>query len=502
MMYHTTDVGKHISGCCKSKFKLTVIFLGITFIFCLVGVQLVYGGETGKETTRPNDLLQTGQFIQIPGPNPILMPGEKGNWDDDITETSDAFKDFGTYYLYYHGSGNKIGYQIGVATSKHPLGPFKKYEDNPILERGSAGSWDCVHVACALIMKQGVDKYYMWYSGRSNNPEHTAHKTGVFSIGLATASSPIGPWKKYEGNPIIEDFGYVGGVVFVKGKYNLYTTWPINATGLDYGPISLAIADKPEGPWVRKDKIAMQQGNWGEWDDGGFSESEVLYENGIFHMFYGGTKLYNPRMLSRESIGYAYSYDGSHFIKYGRNPVATRLAYPNMGSMSEVHAIIELPYIYLYHTLRYKEPWYPGDEKKFPGAEHIGVQVLATQTPFSIDMPILTKDILPAGATTKSSMDEAPPVTLSAIHRLALTAECQYSPQAKKGIRLHVRTSHDGYKWDTTDLVSLDHEFIPGQLCHKSFDVNTNARFIKVMVENLDKLADVSDIQITATLGS
>ena len=44
-----------------------------------------------------NDLLDSTPFIHIPGPNPILEPGPPGSWDDRILETSDAFKDFGTY---------------------------------------------------------------------------------------------------------------------------------------------------------------------------------------------------------------------------------------------------------------------------------------------------------------------------------------------------------------------------------------------------------------------
>ena len=61
----------------------------------------------------------------------------------------------------------------------------------------------------------------------------------------------------------------------------------------------------------------MKQGEWGEWDDGGISEAEVLYHSGVFHCFYGGTKLYRPRIASRESIGDSYSYDGFNWIKYG-----------------------------------------------------------------------------------------------------------------------------------------------------------------------------------------
>ena len=133
------------------------------------------------------------------------------------------------------------------------------------------------------------------------------------------------------------------------------------------------------------------------WDDGGISEAEVLYQSGVFHCFFGGTKLYKPRIAARESIGYSYSFDGFNWTKYGMNPIITRLANPNAASFSEVHAILEAPFIYLYHTLRYKEPWLAGDKQRTPpGDEDLGVQVLVTQTPFSIDMPVVNLEKLSA----------------------------------------------------------------------------------------------------------
>jgi hypothetical protein len=447
-----------------------------------------------------NEFLEVSPFIQIPGPNPILVSGGPGAWDEYYIEAADAYKDFGTYYLYYHGAGKDKnrwpgGYRLGVATATGPLGPWKKYGDKPIVDLGPADSWDDEHVACAMIMKVGLHNYYMWYSGKGKSEKHKK-----WSIGLATASSPLGPWKKYEGNPILEDFGYVGGVVFVKGKYYLYTEHPIDSTGRDYGPISLAIADAPEGPWTRRpSNPVLSQGGWGAWDDGGFSEGEVVYWEGVFHLFYGGAKLYDPRRLTRESIGYAYSFDGFNFHKYGRNPVATREAVPNAAAFAEVHTLIEPPFIYLYHTLRYKDPR-PSDGPDRLLVEHLGVEVLATQTPFRIDMPTL---VLPSlGPKTTSGLEDAPPINLSNVSRVALTAECTYHAAAKAGIRVHLRASYDGLSYDTVDLYSIDHEFRSGQLVRKTVNIDPRAKFIKILVQNLDAMQSVSDLKVTVTLGS
>ena len=438
-----------------------------------------------------NEIIEKGQFIQIPGPNPILKPGPEGAWDDKVTEASDAFRDVGTYYFYYHACGSGKGYRLGVATADHPLGPFKKYGDKPVLDLGPKGSWDDRHVACAMVFKEDDEKYYMWYSGLG-----TASKG--WSVGLATAEHPLGPWKKYKGNPILDNFGYVGGMCKVKGKYHLYVAHPISWKKYDYkgdySPLALALADKPEGPWTKyAGNPLMIKGEREDWDDGGISEAEVLYHNGAFHMFYGGTERYGPRL---EHIGYAYSLDGFNFVKYGRNPVAVRNANPNAAAFAEVHAIIEPPFIYIYHTLRYTHK----DNDDYPWIEDLGVQVLATQTPFSIDMSVL--DLPTLAPQTTTALEDSPPICLSHINRFALTAECSYSSNAKKPIRIHVRASYDGVKYDTADLYTLVSVLQPGQKARRTFPLESKVRFVKVLVENADASESVSELRITAHLGS
>lgn len=448
------------------------------------------GGDFLSERGSRDTSLGAGPFIQIPGPNPILTPGPDGAWDDGVTEAADAFRDVGTYYFYYHATGAGKGYRLGVASATGPLGPFKKHGDTPVLDLGPKGSWDDLYVACAMVLKDGPEKYYMWYSGHGSSREHRQ-----WSIGLAHASHPLGPWEKYDGNPILKDFGYVGGVVKVKGKYRLYCAHPISGPGYkgDYSPLAVALADSPEGPWTKyAGNPLMEKGDRGDWDDGGISEAEVLYHNGMFHMFYGGTEIYGPRL---ESIGYAYSFDGFKFTKYGRNPVAKRQANPNAAAFAEVHAIVEPPFIYLYHTLRYEKR----NNRSFPWTEDLGVQVLVTERPFSLDMPVLNLESLGPGKTTR--LDDAPPVCLGNVKRVALTVECTYRRSAKKAIRIHVRSSYDGINYDTTDLYTFNSDVKPGQLSRRTFELDAKVRFIKILVENLDDSESISNVKITATLG-
>ena len=427
-------------------------------------------------------------FIHILGPNPALIPGDEKAWDGYVIESCDIFKDHHTYYWYYHAVGKDKdlwpeGYRIGVATAPSPLGPWTKYEKNPIMDLGPRGSWEDGWVACACILKEGAyniergtAKYYMWYSGGS-------YKEGVVgNIGLATASNPLGPWKKYEGNPIIEDFGYLCGVVRLDGKFYMYTEHPIGVT--DHGPFCLATADKPEGPWTRYEgNPVLPPGDWGAWDASGFSEAKVLYHEGVFHCFYSGSR--TPKL---ESIGYAYSVDGHNFTKYSGNPVVPKEGTPDASAYAEVQALIEPPFVYLYHTLRYIS-------KK---GEDLGIQVLSINPHFSLAMPILNLDSL--APSTASGLAACCPASLESVSNLVLTTKCTYDADAKAGLRIHVRSSYDGTNYDNVDLYSFDIDLKAGQTIRKTVELTPKARFVKVIAENLDNSCNAT-VKIAATLG-
>ena len=419
------------------------------------------------------------RFMQIPGPNPILVPGDESAWDGNVIEACNVLKDGDTYYLYYHGTPRdekrwpRTGYRIGVATAPHPLGPWTKYEGNPIIDLGPEGGWEDGWVACAAILKEEGDTWYMWYSGNGH-------------VGLAYASSPLGPWEKYDGNPVLEDFGYVGGVAEVDGKYHMYNEYPIGASSPDQGPFALATSGKPEGSWEKYEgNPILPAGDWGTWDDGGFSEAGVLYHDGVFHIFYGGTK-----WEKLESIGYAYSLDGYHFVKYSGNPVAPREKNPDASAFAEVHALWEPPFYYVYHTLRYISK----------GGEDLGVQILATETPFRLAMPVLSIDCLAAGAPI--DLTACPPISLERTSDLALTVECAYHVDAKGGMKVHVRASCDGMNYDTEDLYAFDIPCVPGGRVSKTVELNSKVMFIKAVVENLDEERNITNVKVTATLGN
>ena len=437
------------------------------------------------------------ELIQIPGPNPLLTPGGPGEWDEHWIECCDVIKDEETYYLYYHGTADdrekwpRGGYRIGVATAPHPLGPWRRHEGSPILDISPAGNWDDWHVACAFVLKEGAGRYLMWYSGA---PEAGGEGPGgerPWGVGLASAASPLGPWEKCGKAPVIPAFGYVGGVVLVDGVYHLYTEHPIGSRGPDYGPISLATSPSPEGPWAPYEgNPVLVPGEWGAWDDGGFSEAKVSYRSGVFHMFYGGAKLHPTRIRSQESIGYAWSRDGRRFVKSPRNPVALREREPDAAAFAEVHHYLEPPLVYCFHTLRYASR---------PGVEDIGVQILTTARPFCVPMPVLAVDSLGPGEQT--GLESCPTICLEHVSRLSLTVSCRFSGGERGGLRIHLRSSWDGRRYDTVDLQTLELTPQTGQdVACKTWPVDAAPRFLRVTVENADPAIPVGPVEVAAVL--
>ena len=474
------------------------ILVIVSFAVLLCSFTAIANAE--NEAGRRNVLAEKG-FIHILGPGPVLEPNEEKAWDDWVLESCDIFKDRNTYYWYYHAQGRDKEvwseyYQIGVAIAPTPLGPWKKYEKNPVLEVGAEGSWDSRSVDCVVVMKEesyyvrrGTEKYYMWYSG--------VGPTGR-RMGLATATNALGPWEKYEGNPILEDFGFLGGVVKVDGKFYMYTQYPVTVN--DNGPLCVATADKPEGPWKKYEgNPIIDRGDWGSWDAGGFSEARVKYHDGVFHCFYGD-----------RGIGYAYSFDGFNFTKYGRNPLITLDRVPDASGLAEASFLIEPPFIYVYHTLKYisssrrwsEDSWSyisKGLDWKESWIEHLGIQVLSIEPHFKIAMPVI--NIKTLGAKQTSRLQDCLPIGLQAASSLALETECTYDIGARAGLRLHVRASSDGVNYDTVDLYNFNIELNAGKTLKKTVELSPKSKFVKVIVENLDKSKTATSVNMTATLG-
>ena len=133
-----------------------------------------------------------------------LAKGEPGSWEGASVFTPNILVAEGRYWLFYTGTSRKFGKpfnpdsKIGIAVSDSPDGPWQRLATNPALKNSDNPKEFDSHLvddAC-LIVRGG--KYWLYYKGRQlgKGPRAT-------QLGLAIADKPQGPYVKVEGNPVI-----------------------------------------------------------------------------------------------------------------------------------------------------------------------------------------------------------------------------------------------------------------------------------------------------------
>lgn len=101
--------------------------------------------------------------------NPVINVGLPGEWDDAEVNPGTVIFDGSTYKMWYGGRSQGPSYQIGYATSSDGINWVKDITNNPVLMPGNPGEWDDLFVYTPDVIWDGV-KYHMWYFGRGGTP--------------------------------------------------------------------------------------------------------------------------------------------------------------------------------------------------------------------------------------------------------------------------------------------------------------------------------------------
>jgi len=253
--------------------------------------------------------------------DPVLTPGPAGEWDAQRLGLSSVLFDGSSYRMWYSIGNPK---NIGLATSTDGI-IWDKYDDpstlnppfaeiDPVLNPGTAGSWDddCVAYPCVILIDT---VYHMWYTG-ADNPDPNAG-----AIGHATSTDGV-TWEKYENNPVL-DVGPPGSwddewvwdpwVLFDDSIYHMwYHAW--NGIG-NQVQIGHATSPHPDSAWTKDPTNPVLSYENGKWDYPRVQAPCVIYDGNIFHMWYSGGQTGEYR------IGYATSQDGSQWTKPEADPV-------------------------------------------------------------------------------------------------------------------------------------------------------------------------------------
>jgi predicted GH43/DUF377 family glycosyl hydrolase len=244
--------------------------------------------------------------------NPILTPGETGEWDAvSVRFPQIVFAD-DTYYLFYgtfQSRSEPVSIGFAVSTDGEQ---WTKSEDNPVIS-GDGSGFDASGVTRPVVFVEDDGTWVMYYSG-------LAQVDQVFGrgIGRATAPAPNGPWTREE-DPVLE--------TGAAGSWDSNFIFPDSAvqdgdtTVLYYSSgLSIGRATSEDGMvWTKDADPVFEAAPAGSWDSAIAWGSSVRLTDSGWEMFYYGDKTTSggPGI----NIGYATSEDGIQWERYDGNPV-------------------------------------------------------------------------------------------------------------------------------------------------------------------------------------
>lgn len=160
----------------------------------------------------------------------ILAPRGEGFWDGTSCHNPHIQLVDEKYCLFYMGNSNgkTNTKRIGLATADSLAGPWKR-SDKPVIEVGETGAWDDHCTSNPSFLKHPNGQYWLyfksWNTYEYDYPENPAIR-GNRKYGLAIADKPEGPYVKYSGNPIVDYSKYGnnrqledGNVFVVDGRF-------------------------------------------------------------------------------------------------------------------------------------------------------------------------------------------------------------------------------------------------------------------------------------------
>lgn len=221
---------------------------------------------------------------------PLLLAGSN-TWNSGFDPLVASLRSWqligGTYYgLFYGGStattcSPNPGCYLNTYTGADPWHLSDPGGGvNPSISPAS-GAWDDHYVYSATWSPKGVNgaNYAIFYSARSS--------ADADAIGLATASSPSGPWTKYASNPIISGLLNPSVMLLPNGSFRMDTIqrgsqWMMTSTssdGLTWGPFAIALQDPTTADWDTTDTIEAE--DYVFRNTHGFCEAMVMEQGAI-----------------------------------------------------------------------------------------------------------------------------------------------------------------------------------------------------------------------------
>ncbi len=255
-------------------------------------------------------LIAQTNFVKHSG-NPILPLGAAGEWDDTEAAYAHVLYDGSTYRMWYSGAPSPNTYRIGYATSADGIS-WDKF--GMALGTGTSGSFDGIDVWLPWVLFDGT-QYEMWYAGNTSSG----------GIGYITTADPAS-WTRQRTTPVLTGGGFNAWDNYAFGPVvlhtdTLYQMW-YGGRLQNSGVWQTGYATSPDGiNWTKHpNNPVLTVGASSEWDAVAAIVGSVVFDDGLYHMYYHGT---NGDPFSGGEIGYATSPDGVTWTKHPDNPIMT-----------------------------------------------------------------------------------------------------------------------------------------------------------------------------------
>jgi hypothetical protein len=204
-------------------------------------------------------------LAQVDWTEPVVVvePGPPGSWNSAGHFVGDVVFDGTNYHMFLSGGQCQLPWDcphaVGHWFASDLAGPWTEDPNNPVLEPGDPGDWDAYTIYELAVHYDG-SSFHMWYGA-------TDTYLGNVLVGYATDADGWGDWTKVA------------------------------------GPLP-----------------GLEPGTPGAWDDRGLAPRTVLFDGGVYGMWYVGIKNEGPA-YGTWRIGYASSTNGIDWTKDGENPV-------------------------------------------------------------------------------------------------------------------------------------------------------------------------------------
>ena len=270
--------------------------------------------------------------------NPVFGIGDEGAWDSSSVMMPGVVPFDDGYLMLYGGRDlSSENYQIGAAFSDDGLS-WARLADEPVIPAGAVGEWGSLSAGGPSLLELDGE-LRVWF-----------HAHGEEGTRIAAARSTDGRnWTMDTPEPVL-DVGPIGSWdeqavahPSVKKRGDVYEMWYASAE------LQVGHAISTDGvEWVRYCGNPVFEPIGGDsWEGGQSKAPEVIYDEGLYHLFYSGGGQEAWR------VGHAVSADGLRWSRTGGSPL---LPAGDPGDWDESGTINATPLPY-YGAMRL---WYTG----------------------------------------------------------------------------------------------------------------------------------------------